>query len=351
MAPVIYLVACVAAKRSVAAPARDLYTSAWFRKARTVAERDGDRWYVLSALHGLLGPDDSVEPYEYTLAHVSASERRAWSRRVLAELERVLSGTERIVVLAGMRYRRDLVPALRERGHEVGVPLEGLRIGHQLQRLNAWLEAGHGDAGIDPASWLQRQPGWRWVPLFDVQGGVVGTRTAGVERRVLRRSDSMERLVNDTVDEVLTRPDADGLVYAMAWREPLRLLYVGKAGKRGRVHAISANLRNLGRTQTRFARWGDGLAYHVGGLSAAVLGSTSPRRSARKYDRWRERLFRCTNPPILRETVWFGALPWFRGDLGPERRKRDVGDVEADLIALASRTHRATLLNHVGNRS
>ena len=53
----IYLVACVAAKLDRPAPARDLYTSPWFQKARAYVERQGGQWFVLSAKHGLIAPD------------------------------------------------------------------------------------------------------------------------------------------------------------------------------------------------------------------------------------------------------------------------------------------------------
>lgn len=47
----------MAGKRPGPAPAADLYTSDWFRKARAYAERYADTWFVLSALHGVLAPD------------------------------------------------------------------------------------------------------------------------------------------------------------------------------------------------------------------------------------------------------------------------------------------------------
>jgi hypothetical protein len=59
---VIYLVACVAEKGATAAPARDLYVSAWFKKARAYVERRGATWFVLSAEHGLLDPGASIRP-------------------------------------------------------------------------------------------------------------------------------------------------------------------------------------------------------------------------------------------------------------------------------------------------
>ena len=62
-----HLVSCVSKKQNSAQPARELYVSAWFLKARAYAEAHGERWFVLSAEHGLLRPDDVIHPYEKTL--------------------------------------------------------------------------------------------------------------------------------------------------------------------------------------------------------------------------------------------------------------------------------------------
>ena len=63
----IALVSCVKKKRGSAAFARDLYLSQLFRGLRCYAESHADVWYILSAEHGLLKPDQIVEPYERTL--------------------------------------------------------------------------------------------------------------------------------------------------------------------------------------------------------------------------------------------------------------------------------------------
>src|SRR3546814_861850 len=55
----VFLVACVAAKLDRPAPARDLYASPWFQKARAYVERQGGAWFILSAKHGLTAPETS----------------------------------------------------------------------------------------------------------------------------------------------------------------------------------------------------------------------------------------------------------------------------------------------------
>jgi hypothetical protein len=46
-----------------------------------------------------------------------------------------LPATDRIVVLAGLRYREFLMDYLRQRASAVEVPMEGLSIGRQLRYL------------------------------------------------------------------------------------------------------------------------------------------------------------------------------------------------------------------------
>lgn len=131
----IALVSCVKAKQTRPAPAGVLYTSRLFRYLRTYALANADQWYILSAEHGVLAPDAVIAPYERTLSRMRSSERRAWAERVQVQLLRVLPNDSDVVVLAGLRYREHLVPFLRARGFAVTIPLEGLPIGKQLQRL------------------------------------------------------------------------------------------------------------------------------------------------------------------------------------------------------------------------
>jgi hypothetical protein len=128
----LVLVACVAAKQAAPAPARELYISDWFRKARRHVESAGVRWSILSAQYGLVRPTEVLNPYERTLNTMSVSDRRAWAASVWSEIESQLSGTRRVVFFAGQRYREFLVERLGELGVQVDIPLEGLRIGEQL---------------------------------------------------------------------------------------------------------------------------------------------------------------------------------------------------------------------------
>lgn len=132
----VAFVACVGKKGVTAAPARSLYTSAWFVKARSYAEQHADAWYILSARHGLVTPDQPLEPYEQTLNAMPCNERRRWVAQVWRAIVQVADVGDRLVFLAGQRYRELVVPVLAGLGYTTQVPMLGLGIGRQL----AWLE-------------------------------------------------------------------------------------------------------------------------------------------------------------------------------------------------------------------
>lgn len=131
----LVLVSCVKSKRPHAAPARELYTSAWFTKARDLVETSGARWFVLSSFYHLVSPETVIEPYDYTLNTLGVRERKAWAKQVLEQLEPKLDGTLRIVMFAGQRYREFLMQPLERLGITVEVPMQHKRRGEQL----AWL--------------------------------------------------------------------------------------------------------------------------------------------------------------------------------------------------------------------
>lgn len=142
MTKTIALVSCVGKKLSYAAPAGELYCSQWFKKASAYARQEADDWYILSARYGLLPIDRVVEPYNVTLNKMPASERREWAKRVLTDLRKIIEPGDRIIILAGAKYRENLVGPIVEMGLKVEVPMQGLGIGQQ----NSWLKKQIGDS-------------------------------------------------------------------------------------------------------------------------------------------------------------------------------------------------------------
>ena len=131
----VYLLACVKTKKARPMPAKDLYASNWFKKARAYAEQNGSRWYILSAEHGLVHPETVIAPYNKTLVNMPKSERRVWSDRVFHDIEDVVGPSDCVVFLAGVKYREFLFDMVRALCAEVQVPMEGLSNGKQLRWL------------------------------------------------------------------------------------------------------------------------------------------------------------------------------------------------------------------------
>lgn len=141
----IGLVGCVKSKQDVAAPARDLYTSALFRGRRAYVEQTCGGWFVLSAKYGIVTPDTVIAPYDVALKDASPSSREAWARDVLRSLEeRVGSLGEHVFEIhAGSAYRdHGLVRGLRARGAKVEIPAAGLNQGQQLAFYAAARDGG-----------------------------------------------------------------------------------------------------------------------------------------------------------------------------------------------------------------
>lgn len=87
--------------------AKDLYTSTYFAKKRDYAETIGDHWMILSALHGLIPPNEQIKPYDISIDNLDDEQLEAWIHRVWRVLlEWVCSheDVEEIVVLAGKSY-------------------------------------------------------------------------------------------------------------------------------------------------------------------------------------------------------------------------------------------------------
>ena len=136
----LFLVSCVSKKRANASPAKHLYQSPLFNLARAWVEREGAPWYILSAKYGLVHPDTEIAPYDETLNRMGVAQRREWAARVETQMDEMLPDADEVVIFAGKKYREFLENYLRLRFNSVTVPMEGLRIGQQLN----WLKRGQG---------------------------------------------------------------------------------------------------------------------------------------------------------------------------------------------------------------
>ena len=120
------LIGCTARKLDRAAPARELYRGRLFAASVAYAESRGLSWAVLSAAHGIVMPDDRLEPYDVRLR----GDTSAWGSLVLTQLRRLC--VERVVALAGEAY---VTPWAWSFAGEIERPLVGLGVGARYAEL------------------------------------------------------------------------------------------------------------------------------------------------------------------------------------------------------------------------
>ncbi len=119
----IGLVGCCGEKLLHAAPAVQLYRSPLFLKASAYASRQYDRWFILSALYGLVEPSAVIAPYDVTLPRCD----EPWGLKVFSQLAALKLSGETFSVHAGSRYVEPLRGLL-----SLVEPLKGLGIGQRL---------------------------------------------------------------------------------------------------------------------------------------------------------------------------------------------------------------------------
>jgi len=196
------------------------------------------------------------------------------------------------------------------------------------------------------------------VPLFDSDtDGIVQIRNIGHTnpRPVLKRSERMEELVLVETDKLVADWESgthqyDGLIYMMGYKDRgiFTPLYIGKTESFGKGKSnLSVNIKNLHTDKSKFARWGDGYAYHVGDLSACVLNGHSDAAKTLKYQAWADCLF---DGQSLKKPVYFWAMSWDGKQTGiwEDFGETNLSFLEYLLIGVASKIS-PELLNKEGN--
>jgi len=129
----VTLIQCTNSKRDEMSMAKNLYDeSAYFRKMRAWAEERGNPWYILSAKHGLVAPNEIIEPYD----------ERGISKSDAIEIALKIDalGFDTVDITAGMDYTNHLVPELERDGIEVINYFAGEPIGRRKQLLQSAID-------------------------------------------------------------------------------------------------------------------------------------------------------------------------------------------------------------------
>ena len=121
--------------------AGNAYCSNLFRKSKDWADNRSMDWAILSARYGLLNPNQPITDYDLTLNELSPKQRKQWADNVAKQMM-MRPKPEKVYLLAGSNYSRDLKPILESNGLEVEEPLRGMQIGERLSELtmdNTWM--------------------------------------------------------------------------------------------------------------------------------------------------------------------------------------------------------------------
>lgn len=127
--PEIGLLIDVSEQRDEPAQPKALYASTTFERMRAHASDRHDEWWILSAEHGLLGPEGPpIEPYEPSVAGLTDEQRSDWVDRVVGDLERIglCSEHAELVVHAAGEVPEPLLSRLRETDAAVRAPTADL---------------------------------------------------------------------------------------------------------------------------------------------------------------------------------------------------------------------------------
>jgi hypothetical protein len=202
------------------------------------------------------------------------------------------------------------------------------------------------------------------VPLFECdENNLVLTKEIGTSRprKILVRSSAMEDMMRREAKKVVDDHKAitrlyDGIIYIMHTRSGdggIVPCYIGKAETIGKTSGVpSANLMRLATDTSKFGRWGDNYAYHIGDLSSIVLPGHNATVQTEKYRSWATALFEGINTdhPRLREPVFFWVKAWRKDDVGiwTEFGPTRLSFLEYLLIGIASSIFPRELLNREG---
>lgn len=94
----IVLLGSLGDRVQVPAPAKDIFRAPAFQLSRTDEEAVGSRWFVLSAEHGLVAPDEWISPDARTLAELDPEYRVVWAAWVAARLQSLVGPLDDVTI-------------------------------------------------------------------------------------------------------------------------------------------------------------------------------------------------------------------------------------------------------------
>jgi len=131
----VFLIECSGQKLSGESRASELYTSDRFVKARALAEKKSDNWYILSAKHGLVEPNQIVQPYDLDIRSLKPPQITEWAERASLSIMQCCQPNDRITFLCSENYSDPLVESGAMDQFVIRLPFKNMTREKQLKRL------------------------------------------------------------------------------------------------------------------------------------------------------------------------------------------------------------------------
>ncbi len=130
----VAIIGCSKQKRDGRRKVRYLYCSNRFKLNLAFALKEYDRVYAISAKHGLLNLDQTIESYNLALDTLTERGQRRWALKVASQIRKNIPEDASIDFYCSKEYRDPLEGMLN--GREISAPLAHLRRGEQI----AWFK-------------------------------------------------------------------------------------------------------------------------------------------------------------------------------------------------------------------
>ena len=102
----LVITSCCKKKLNHSAPAGQLYLGNLFKAAKKFSERKCYDLMIISAKHGLVSPSQILEPYDKVLKTKKDIEHIR--PNVIENLKKILPGYDKVIVIAGIKYRKTI---------------------------------------------------------------------------------------------------------------------------------------------------------------------------------------------------------------------------------------------------
>ena len=114
---VLVITSCTAEKLGntpkVKAKAKEMYKGRMFKLVRKLCETFGWDYVIISAKYGLVSPDEEIEGYEKFLK--TKHDQKEIMPKVIPKLSKIISNYDKILVIAGQKYRKIIEDLMDER--------------------------------------------------------------------------------------------------------------------------------------------------------------------------------------------------------------------------------------------